>query len=125
MKNNYLKAENKKQNVTKEQKSKYHFEIYETTGLKGVGVHAGLHVKIENGKWYFLPITTTPQGHYKFKKHLDTGNDNQTSIFLGTKLKCTELKNRKRLTKKRIFPEDEDNVYSIIQKALKKAPRGK
>ena len=95
-------------------------KVYQTTGLSKVGVHSGLHVKEENGKWFFLPITTTPQKHYKFKKHIDTGADNPSSVFLGTKIVSTNIKNRKRLTKKRIYPEDEDNVLSIIKKALKK-----
>ena len=100
--------------------SKYNFKIYETTGLKGVGVHAGLHVKEENGRWYYIPLTTTPQKHYRLIKHPDTGKDNPQSVFLGTRIVNTDIRNRKKLTKKRIYPEDEENVHSIVQKALKK-----
>ena len=120
MKKHNSKEKSKEQKELKEYKSKFKFQIYETTGLKGVGIHAGLHVKTENGKWYFLPITTTPQKHYRFKKSIDNGFDNPQSIFLGTRIINTDIKNRKRLTNKKIYPEDEDNVYSIIQKALKK-----
>lgn len=102
-----------KQNIEKRS-----FKIYQTTALKGVGVHSGLHVKEEGGKWYFLPLTTTPQRHYKFVKNVDTGEDNPRAIFLGTRLISTDLKNRKRLTKKTVYPEDIENVNSIVNKAL-------